>query len=55
VVQRLGLGVPARRVAVACRGILLADAATLREVHAGLWAPAGCGFDLVLRYALRPA
>ncbi len=54
VVQRLGLRVPASRVAVVCRGILLADGATVRDVHAGLWAPAGCGFDLVLRYALRP-
>jgi hypothetical protein len=54
VVQRLGLRLPASRVAVACRGILLADAVTVRDVHAALWAPAGCGFDLVLRYALRP-
>jgi hypothetical protein len=54
VVQRLGLGVSASRVAVACRGILLPDAAALRDVRDALWAPTGCAFHMVLRYALRP-
>lgn len=52
--HRLGLAVPAARVAVSCRGLLLADAAALRDVRDGLWAPARCPLHMVLRYALRP-
>ncbi len=53
-ILRLGLRIPASRIAILCRGLVLNDAASLLEARAGLWQSAAGDFDLVLRYALRP-